>query len=98
MPNEDQVDADGNGQGDICQDFYLDRDGDGIADFEDTCEGPNPPIAGTDNPVEICHLGQRDRDGDGIVDDDNCPLVCNPDQRLDDPCMNDRQRWHQHQR
>ena len=45
VPNEGQVDTDSNSQGDICQDFYLDRDGDGIADFEIPV-GANPPIAG----------------------------------------------------
>ena len=91
LANPDQADVDENGRGDACQEFFLDSDGDGIPDFQDTCSVPNPPLDGTDNPVVECRLlGERDRDGDNRDADDSCPLHCNAEQLLCDPRMDDR--------
>lgn len=78
VPNPEQADLDGDGQGDACD---PDDDGDGLPDTTDNC-----PLAA--NPL------QEDRDGDGIGDlcdpdvdgdtvqnpADNCPWVANPEQ------------------
>ena len=61
--NPDQSDRDGDGQGDVCDNF-TDPDGDNLSDADDNC----PDMA---NP------GQQDSDGDGIGDACEPPPVVN---------------------
>lgn len=64
----DFTDADGDGIGDICDDYPDDFDNDATPDDADNC----PTVANAD---------QSDLDGDGLGDAcDNCPEVANPDQ------------------
>ena len=80
--NTDQLDGDGDGQGNVCD---ADDDNDGLADGADNC----PTIANAgqadgdgDGPGDPC---DPDDDNDGVEDaSDNCPLLTNPDQRDDD--------------
>lgn len=49
IPNQDQVDANGNRVGDRCEQFIDDKDDDGIADLQDNCpDVPNPDQRNTD--------------------------------------------------
>ncbi|HRY94286.1 MAG TPA: thrombospondin type 3 repeat-containing protein [Myxococcota bacterium] len=77
-PNADQLDSDGDGEGDACD---LDDDGDGEPDLTDNCPlvaNPGQEDADTDGEGDACDL---DDDGDGEPDlTDNCPLVPNPGQ------------------
>jgi hypothetical protein len=77
-PNPDQLDTDGDGEGDACDD---DDDGDGIPDADDNCPlTANADQLDTDNDGEGDEC-DTDDDGDGIPDvDDNCPLTENTDQ------------------
>jgi hypothetical protein len=80
--NTDQVDSDGDGQGNVCD---PDDDNDGAADGSDNC----PTIANAGQAdVDSDGLGDPcdpDDDNDGVADaSDNCRLVANPDQRDDD--------------
>ncbi|XLS29575.1 reprolysin-like metallopeptidase [Flavobacteriaceae bacterium M23B6Z8] len=82
VENTNQLDTDGDGDGNACDD---DDDADGILDQNDNC-----PL--------IVNLDQADNDGDGIGDpcdedddndgvldvNDNCPLTANPDQSDND--------------
>jgi hypothetical protein len=76
--NPDQLDADSDGTGDVCDD---DDDNDGIPDWEDNCPlVPNPDQLDNDSDGmgDVC---DPDDDNDGVPDgDDNCPFVANPGQ------------------
>ena len=86
--NADQADADGDGQGDVCDAFPYDplndADGDGIGGDVDNC--PDDANAGQedsdgdgvgdicDNCIEVANADQTDTDGDGVGDScDACP-------------------------
>lgn len=77
-PNTDQLDSDGDGQGNACD---SDDDNDGVPDGGDNC-----PIVANPNQLDTDGDGQGDAcdsddDGDGVPDGgDNCPIVANPDQ------------------
>ena len=76
--NPDQLDTDGDGQGDLCDD---DDDNDGVLDTNDNCQFiPNADQADNDGDGEG-DLCDDDDDNDGVLDeDDNCPFTANTDQ------------------
>jgi len=77
-PNPDQLDSDGDGQGNRCD---TDDDNDTIPDGNDNCSAvANPGQLDTngDGQGDAC---DDDDDGDGVPDiDDNCPLTDDPNQ------------------
>lgn len=91
--NPNQLDTDGDGQGDACDD---DDDDDGILDINDNCPltaNPNQLDSDNDGVGDVC---DNDDDNDGIEDtEDNCPLTANADQAdtdndgIGDVCDND---------
>ena len=92
VPNPGQIDNDGDGKGDACDD---DDDNDTVLDVNDNC----PLVANQDQKdSDMDGVGDAcagDRDGDGIADlDDNCPGVSNPGQTdtdndgVGDACQN----------
>jgi len=70
LSNADQLDAEGDGQGDVCD---GDDDNDGVADGSDNCPfDANPDQSDTDGDGagNVCDV---DDDGDGVIDaDDAC--------------------------
>jgi hypothetical protein len=98
-PNPDQIDLDGDGQGDVCDD---DDDGDGWQDTVDNCpEIPNPSQADSNgNGVgDACDVSTDD-DGDGVSNGaDQCAMTpsgaavdsggCSGVQRVELTCRRD---------
>ncbi|MFZ9888975.1 MAG: thrombospondin type 3 repeat-containing protein, partial [Myxococcota bacterium] len=80
--NVSQGDADGDGQGDVC-DADGDPDSDGVPNVDDNCPlVANADQADTDGDGvgDACD-DEGDQDGDGVPNGtDNCPLVANADQ------------------
>lgn len=78
VPNTDQDDTDGDGQGDACDD---DDDDDTITDDNDNCPlivNPDQTDSDGDGQGDAC---DNDSDNDTITDaKDNCPSVANADQ------------------
>jgi outer membrane protein OmpA-like peptidoglycan-associated protein len=85
-PNGNQLDSNGDGFGDVCQDeSNLDSDGDGVRNVDDNCVSvANASQADADNDGvgDACDaVNNSDSDADGVLDaSDNCVTVANADQ------------------
>ncbi|KAB2854308.1 MAG: hypothetical protein F9K46_17140, partial [Anaerolineae bacterium] len=83
-PNSDQLDADADGIGDVCDPDLLDSDQDGLVDSLDNCPlvtNVDQLDTDADGIGDVCDPDLLDTDQDGLVDSlDNCPLVTNVDQ------------------
>jgi hypothetical protein len=81
--NPDQLDTDGDGMGDVCDD---DIDNDGVFNEVDNCPfdvNPDQIDVDGDGIGDVCDptIPVMDADGDGVLDeDDNCVFVPNADQ------------------
>ena len=77
--NGSQLDTDGDGLGDACDD---DDDNDGVTDGSDNCRlDVNPGQENADGDAYGDACPPVDSDGDGLIDDDdNCDANVNPDQ------------------
>ncbi len=84
VPNNEQEDADGDGEGNACD---SDDDNDGLQDDSDNCPlVPNSVQSDSDgdgvgDACDPCPFGSDDVESDGVCDDvDNCVAYYNPDQ------------------
>ena len=81
--NHDQLDTDGDGEGDACD---PDDDNDEVLDTNDNCplqSNPGQEDTDGDGIGDLCDpdTPPADSDGDGMIDDnDNCPVHPNSDQ------------------
>ena len=79
VSNADQLNTDGDSQGDACD---ADDDNDGVQDGSDNCPlNSNPSQRNTDNATDGGDACDSDDDNDGVQDgSDNCRINANPDQ------------------
>lgn len=76
--NADQLDTDGDGQGDGCD---TDNDGDGVADGADNCPVATNASQADQDRDGVGDACDPDLDGDGRPNaQDNCPRIANPAQ------------------
>ena len=94
LPNREQFDGDGDGEGDLCA---GDTDSDGVGNDVDNCPrtyNPEQSDRDDDGTGDVCDpVDDRDEDGDGVINEyDNCLATANPAQAdgdfdgIGDPC------------